>query len=746
MTKKMEIEAKFILPDQETLHRLQALDQIATYTLGESRVHTLHDIYLDTVGRRLMTGGYACRQRDAGNRFYLTLKALPTSSEDAIHRREELEIELNEPPTPFQWPAGPLRDRVIELAGNEPLLPLIQLRQRRTVRPLLRDGKTIAEMGLDEVRLGVGENEHQEYELEIELTAAGMEEDLHTLAEMLQQEWHLTPQKLSKLQRALALMEASLPHPTITTAALPLETLLTTYRVDRHHARTVADHALALFDAMQPIHRLAPDRRGLLETAALLHNIGLETDPDNHHVIGRDILQSHPPTELSADEQRMVALTTLLHRKKMSEKKLDKVAADPLMVALPAFRRDETLILAALLRIADGLDSTQNGTTRIIKIHNYPGEIEIDLAGPEVQEDSVRAGEKSDLWALKFDTVIRFIPILPTETTRAVSSPTAPGIIPDDTMAEAARKTLYFQLQQMLAYQSGTREGLDPENLHKMRVATRRMRAALDFFEEAVDQKRMAAFLKGLRRTGRMLGAVRDLDVFHIKIQTYLAGLPPEQQGSLGPLLTVWSAERQRAQAELIAYLDAPDYAKFVEEFNAYLLRPSTLPPHRDPPQPYRVRDLVPLALYRNLAAVRAYDAVLTTPPIPFTAYHQLRIAFKGLRYSLEFFREVLHPDAALALETVKQFQDHLGDLQDAVVATARLRDFLVTGRWTPTADLAKDAAPLPGKTLVAPGVATYLAFRQAEIQTLIADFPALWAQLQTPEFRQALANAVATL
>ena len=43
-------------------------------------------------------------------------------------------------------------------------------------------------------------------------------------------------------------------------------------------------------------------------------------------------------------------------------------------------------------------------------------------------------------------------------------------------MAEVARKTLYFQFQRMLYHEPGTRLGQDNEELHDMRVATRRMR------------------------------------------------------------------------------------------------------------------------------------------------------------------------------------------------------------------------------------------------------------------------------
>ena len=87
-----------------------------------------------------------------------------------------------------------------------------------------------------------------------------------------------------------------------------------------------------------------------------------------------------------------------------------------------------------------------------------------------------------------------------------------PGILPADTMAEAAVKTLRFHLARMLEHEAGTRLGEDSEELHVMRVSSRRMRMALRVFDEYLDRQAMRPVLKGLRRTGRTLGAVRDLD------------------------------------------------------------------------------------------------------------------------------------------------------------------------------------------------------------------------------------------
>lgn len=95
------------------------------------------------------------------------------------------------------------------------------------------------------------------------------------------------------------------------------------------------------------------------------------------------------------------------------------------------------------------------------------------------------------------------------------------GLEPTDSMAEAGRKVLAFHFERMLEHEPGTRVGEDIEELHDMRVATRRMRAAFQVFGDSYTKKSVKPLLQGLKKTGRALGPVRDLDVFIEKLQQY---------------------------------------------------------------------------------------------------------------------------------------------------------------------------------------------------------------------------------
>jgi CHAD domain-containing protein len=322
------------------------------------------------------------------------------------------------------------------------------------------------------------------------------------------------------------------------------------------------------------------------------------------------------------------------------------------------------------------------------------------------------------------------------------------GIEPDDPMSEAGRKTFRFHFRRMLYNEPGTRIGEDIEALHDMRVATRRMRAAFRVFGSYFSRKAVGSYLKGLKRTGRALGAVRDLDVFRSKIQAYLQTLPESRRAGLdGPLATL-EERREAARQRMITYLDGEKYLRFVEGFGEFVEREGmgSLPvaPNGGRPRPYRVRHVAPMAIYDRLAAVRAYDEWVTVPDPPLTRLHSLRIACKRLRYTLEFFREVLGPDTDTVIREIVTMQDHLGELQDAVVASGILRDYLIWGSWGRAVQ--GRVPPEQEASPVSPGVATYLAATQSELQRLVATFPQAWARLCTTEFSQMVAETVSVL
>ncbi|HMK92103.1 MAG TPA: CHAD domain-containing protein, partial [Thermoleophilia bacterium] len=333
--------------------------------------------------------------------------------------------------------------------------------------------------------------------------------------------------------------------------------------------------------------------------------------------------------------------------------------------------------------------------------------------------------------------------------TGATAAPAAepkkrPDILPSDTMTEAAAKTLRFHLAKMLEHEEGTRLGEDPEELHDMRVSTRRMRMALRVFADYLDPDVLRPVLKGLRRTGRTLGNVRDLDVFNEKTQVYLDGLPDERAGDLDGLLDAWKAERDKQREALVDFLDGKRYRRFVERTQELLDGPveALAPQNIVTPRPQRVAQVLPGVLYKDMAVVWAFEGQLGGLETPLPRFHALRKSCKGLRYTLEFFEGVLGSGARPLIKRVKGLQDHLGDLQDAVVTSGVLRDYLTWGTWR------HEGHELPGpiEVIVAPGAARYLCARQEEMERLVLTFPEVWPTVAGNEFSRDLAAVIAEI
>jgi len=313
------------------------------------------------------------------------------------------------------------------------------------------------------------------------------------------------------------------------------------------------------------------------------------------------------------------------------------------------------------------------------------------------------------------------------------------GVNPDDTLAQAGRKVWLYHFALMLRHEEGTLLGENIEELHDMRVATRRMRTAFDIFGPAFDPRIMKRYLKGLRTTGRVLGEVRDMDVLLENAMSYQGKMKEIKRPGLEPLLSEWKQTIDKKRSKLTKHLQSEAYHNFRYNFNLFLQAPENINDmiSKNGVINSRVRDIVPILVYSRYAAVRAYDAILPTASV--TQLHALRIEFKKFRYLLEYFKEILGDSAGQAISELKQLQDHLGELHDADVACQLVREFVK--------DWEEDqiGKPIPERLNPEP-IVTYLAYLHAERYRLIISFPELWKKFSRPEFRQIIAQAISLL
>ena len=313
------------------------------------------------------------------------------------------------------------------------------------------------------------------------------------------------------------------------------------------------------------------------------------------------------------------------------------------------------------------------------------------------------------------------------------------GLYADDSLAEAGRKVWLYHFATMLSHEKGTLQGDDIEELHDMRVATRRMRSAFDIFEPAFDPKIMKRYLNGLRGIGRVLGQVRDMDVLLGKALIYQGKLKEQTRPGLDALLDAWLQVIDKKRSKLTKHLHSAGYQRFKQNFNHFVQIPvddrgSSIPGIGTTS---RIRDIIPVLVYSRYAAVRTYDAIL--PSASITQLHALRIEFKKFRYTLEYFREILGEGTAKAINELKQYQDHLGELHDADVACQLVRGFLKSWEENQT------QTPIHERINPEPMV-TYLAYLHAERYRLMVTFPELWQDFSRVEFRQNMSQAISRL
>lgn len=531
---------------------------------------------------------------------------------------------------------------------------------------------------------------------------------------------------------------------------MTVETLLETYGVDHDHARHVADLALALFDQLQQVHGMPPEARRLLEIGALLHNVGLNENPAWHHTVGRDIVLQTSMEELTEYERAMVACLVAFHRKKVRPEQ------EPAYLVLKKKDREITLQLAALLRVADGLDSSQSQTTRVEHCNVTDTHIQLHLIGRNADADGARAVKKADLWHRLFPRQITYFltPIVvspaiddlpmaaqnghPTEHLVIETGEVVPespqseqsvqsGYDSAETVAAASRRMLRRQFKKLQSQEKDVRADKDIEVVHQLRVATRRLRAVLAIIAGVAPPKQVRLFRKAIQRVARASSAVRDSDVFLEHIADYTASLPEEQGAEMQPLVNALRRDRAAAHVDLLKQLDTRRYADFKRDFALFMTDEqkgwnTTL----------RVRDIAGSLIWQRYEDLRAYETTLdlrngNNVHEQDDELHQTRIAGKRLRYVLEMFADHLGPDTDQVLATLKRFQDHLGTVQDIAAMKVYIAQL----------NLDLEAHP---------ALKAYIAIREEERTHLLAALPELWGELTGEPYRRQIMELIVCL
>lgn len=262
------------------------------------------------------------------------------------------------------------------------------------------------------------------------------------------------------------------------------------FAIETPHMEQVARHALDLFDGFG-FDRAA---RPLLKAAALLHDIGYASDPDNHVDEGLRILQENPLPAFSSRDWKTVCLIVSLHRRDWRPVLTDDVMAD-----LGKKRVDLAMQLAAALRIADGLDHSHIQDASILSCRRGKKTDKIDVCSRWYAGNIPWAEGKADLWEAVFTRTVCI---------RPVAAPPHAGIVrEDDDAVSAARRILYSHYARMRDEVPGILNSGDSDALHRYSRALNSFRETLEAFRPLLRNTSAKKIEKALAKLSERLDA-----------------------------------------------------------------------------------------------------------------------------------------------------------------------------------------------------------------------------------------------
>ncbi|OAI39125.1 hypothetical protein AYO38_08135 [bacterium SCGC AG-212-C10] len=370
----------------------------------------------------------------------------------------------------------------------------------------------------------------------------------------------------------------------------------------------------------------------------------------------------------------------------MGEDDIFAIASGPVGAAVKAVRGRQPMQQLFTVRTARQLFHLSDDGGRIAEIAVDDTTVESETGAPgslarievEVDPDGVtRAQRFVDLFVAtarlgpasksKFETALTAAGL-----TISPKSPDlgATGVNASMTAADAGFAIMRKQFGIFLANEASTRLGEDIEGLHDMRVAARRLRAAMSAFGAYLPPITQR-YREQLGWVAAALGEVRDLDVQLEDMVAWRSGFDAQQAAALDTVEQLFRDRRTAARRRMLFALDSRRYEGFVMRFSRFLERGPlrTFLPGRQP-----LVQVAPQLLERRYKKLRKLgDAIeKTSPP---EEYHILRIAGKKLRYALEFMGPVYGADSIAFSQRVTALQDVLGRHQDAEVVIEALQE-----------------------------------------------------------------------
>jgi len=237
--------------------------------------------------------------------------------------------------------------------------------------------------------------------------------------------------------------------------------------------------------------------------------------------------------------------------------------------------------------------------------------------------------------------------------------------INDESYKMLGAKMLLQRLQNLTEEIDGVYKAEDIESIHRMRVASRRIRSALRLFGKCFS-KDAKDWEKQIRNITKALGAVRDLDVQMVFLKDFLDNLTETNyRPGIQRLLLRLRQRRESLQKNVIKTMERLKSSGLIDNMSDTMRQVlvSARLHHIDEYSPYVYQESY-MAISLRLEEMLSYEIYLDYPERQ-EELHAMRIAAKRLRYTIEIFKPLYGNDLDDALKTVRDIQAKLGDIHD---------------------------------------------------------------------------------
>jgi CHAD domain-containing protein len=251
----------------------------------------------------------------------------------------------------------------------------------------------------------------------------------------------------------------------------------------------------------------------------------------------------------------------------------------------------------------------------------------------------------------------------------------------DRNFQHLACKYLHGQLEKLQKELAAARVAEDIECVHQSRVASRRMRAGLSFFDKCFPAKKARKWRSRIRKLTKNLGLARDRDVQMSFIKAFLSDLDKEQKHygrGIRRLLLRLEQSRYKLQPKVAKSVDAFNSSGVLADMHGEIEKVLFSFKGEDIPlQSHFVFQHIQEQVTRQLQELLSHQGSLTDP-LDKDGHHQMRISAKRLRYTLEICDVAFEGELKEMIKVVKKIQTYLGDIHDCDVWEDYLGQFVI--------------------------------------------------------------------